>query len=194
MARSLPVLLTLVVAAACGPPARPRHPELMERTLFLCCNAVFNQNRAATDANYVYGDGGVLRAGTPVRIVDTDDEGVVLFVPEGGSARYRLAFQYGRANVSAAEYFASIFLPDDPRTVLADAPAATTAAARDGRLVRGMTPAQAIVARGYPPRHMTPSLEGEEWIYYESPGVVDRVRFAGGRIESIERGPAPVRR
>jgi hypothetical protein len=34
-------------------------------------------------------------------------------------------------------------------------------------------------------------LDANEWIYYQTPGVVDRVVFVDDRIRSISRGPAP---
>jgi hypothetical protein len=61
----------------------------------------------------------------------------------------------------------------------------------DGRLVEGMSKEQALIARGYPPAHRTPNLEADEWLYYETPGFVDQVRFANGRIQSVSRGAAP---
>ena len=64
-------------------------------------------------------------------------------------------------------------------------------AMREGKLGQGMTKEQTLIARGYPPAHRTPSLEATEWIYYDTPGFVDRVVFADGKIQSVTRGPAP---
>jgi hypothetical protein len=40
--------------------------------------------------------------------------------------------------------------------------------------------------------HRTPGLEADDWLYYESPTVVDHVHFVAGKIASIEHGAAPV--
>lgn len=44
----------------------------------------------------------------------------------------------------------------------------------------GMTKEQVIMARGYPPRHATPSLEGERWIYWSSRMVKRTLLFRDG--------------
>jgi len=74
---------------------------------------------------------------------------------------------------------------------LKELPDNIAAGIKDGRLVEGMTKDQALIARGYPPRHRTPSLELNEWLYYETPGFVDRVVFVDGKLQSVTRGPAP---
>jgi len=42
-----------------------------------------------------------------------------------------------------------------------------------------------------PPAHQTPNLKDNEWVYYDTPGFVERVVFADDKIQSINRGPAP---
>ncbi|MEM1143291.1 MAG: hypothetical protein AAGI88_11970 [Pseudomonadota bacterium] len=53
---------------------------------------------------------------------------------------------------------------------------------RNGILRLGMTKDQAIVTRGYPPRHKTPSTEANRWIYWSSRFVQRTIVFANGRV------------
>jgi hypothetical protein len=112
-------------------------------------------------------------------------------VPEEGGPSYTIAFNYGRKQQSASQYFRYILRETNPMDTIRDASPTIAAAIRAGRLVQGMTKEQTLIARGYPPAHRTPSLEANEWIYYDTPGFVDRVVFADGKIQSVTRGPAP---
>jgi hypothetical protein len=92
--------------------------------------------------------------------------------------------------MSAPDYYNLIFVADDPTARLAaDAPA--RAAIRDGRLQPGMTKWEALTVRGFPPAHHTPSTDADEWLYYASYNLCERVRFADGRIASIEQVEPP---
>jgi hypothetical protein len=42
-----------------------------------------------------------------------------------------------------------------------------------------MTKEQVLMTRGYPPRHRTPSLEGNRWVYWSSRVVQLTVVFDG---------------
>jgi hypothetical protein len=175
-----------VVACASG---TRRRPELEGQTLYTCCNLVFNQGRYASDANYAYGDGNIVGPGTRVRVVDASDDEVT-FQPENGSSRFTLFFKFGTDHIAAREFFASVLVRDDPRAALAGAPPEVVAAVRRATIVPGMTRAQAIIARGYPPRHRTASLESDDWLYYRSAAMVEHVHFVDGHVASVVSGPA----
>lgn len=180
------VLATL--STGCPPPSAPPGPSsLAGQEAFLCCTTRFNLQREASDANYDYRDKRVFPAGTRVRIVSIDDE-VAVLQPEGDAETYSLLFRYGRKALRASDYFGRIFLPEDPTRDLSQA---ERAAVHEGRLVVGMSKWEAITARGFPPAHRTPSLDADEWLYYAHYKLCERVRFADGRIVSIEAVPPP---
>lgn len=173
----------------------PFDPTLVGREHYLCCTTDFNLERAAADSNYAlymydqaYQAGPKLPAGMRVRVTKVGADGVEI-VPIEGGAPYTIYFRYGRAQESPNQYFGKILLDADPMNGVTTV--TTSAAIRDGRLVEGMTKQEALLARGYPPAHRTPHLDANEWIYYETPGVVDRVVFVDDKIRSITRGPAP---
>jgi len=49
-----------------------------------------------------------------------------------------------------------------------------------GTMRLGMTREQVLMARGYPPRHKTPSLDGDKWIYWSSRFVHRTLLFQDG--------------
>ena len=51
-----------------------------------------------------------------------------------------------------------------------------------GRLRKGMTKEEAILARGYPPVHRTYSTEDDRWIYQQNRFAVQTVVFADGKL------------
>lgn len=53
-------------------------------------------------------------------------------------------------------------------------------AIKSGTLKLGMTKEQVVMARGYPPRHKTPSLDGDTWVYWSSRFVVHTIVFENG--------------
>ena len=186
-------LVLVVLLAACGGPRRVHYPDFVGRELYTCCNLRFDLGRYASDANYDYSsykEGSMLPAGTRVRIVD-DEDGMLRFEPQGVVDKFRLAFKFGKSRMSAEEWFRLILVEEDPRNAFRAWPAPVVQAVSSGQLAVGLTKEQAIVARGYPPFHRTAGVEADEWLYYASPGFVERVRFAGGRLASVDREDAP---
>ena len=53
---------------------------------------------------------------------------------------------------------------------------------RSGQPLRGMTKEQVLMARGYPPGHETPSLDGDRWTYWSSRLVKHTLVFTDGRL------------
>jgi len=171
--------------------SRSFDPTLEGRELYLCCNLRFNRDADASDANYAYPEAGTtLRLGTRVRIVKVGRRDIE-FQAEGDTETYSLDLRFGRSVVGPAEYFRNILRETDPSVGLLTMPPLLADAISQGKLVAGMTKDQALMARGYPPFHQTPGIEGNEWIYYHTRGFIDRVRFIDGKIQSVVRGPAP---
>ena len=196
--RRLMTLLTLVVISGCSAmKGTPFDPSLVGRDYFLCCNIAFSTEFAASDANYGryrssegYGVGPRLASGTRVHVTKVGSSAIT-FQPADSQTTYMLIFRYGQKQLSPGQYFHNILRDTNPMETLANAPRSIADAIHESKLVQGMTKEQALIARGYPPAHRTPSLDGNEWMYFDTPGFVDRVVFADGTIQSITRGPAP---
>ena len=60
---------------------------------------------------------------------------------------------------------------------------AAITAIKNGVLKIGMTKAQVIMARGYPPAHETPSLDLDTWKYWSSRFVTQSIVFENGVLD-----------
>jgi hypothetical protein len=177
-----------MLAVACEPP-RPRPTGGWPSNAYLCCTLRFNGSREASDAGYDYRDKTVFPAGTAVHDLRVTVEKAE-FVPEGDAKVYNLEYRYGRKVMSPSEYYGRIFVEADPLREI-DANAAVRQAIHDGRLLPGMSKREALMARGYPPAHHTPSIDADDWLYYSHSKLCERVRFVDGRIASIEPTEPP---
>jgi hypothetical protein len=182
-------MVALLALAGCASKA-PVDYGLQGQTLFLCCSLRFNADHDASDAGYLYQPGMTLPAGTPVQVV-AQKARVVTLTPLDGGARYDLYFRYGQKVITDEQYFQEVFLKEDPRPRLARLKPEVAAAVAQNELRVGMSKAEALLARGYPPRHRTASTDADEWLYYDSPRIVSRVKFTNGRISEITQGEAP---
>lgn len=162
---------------------------LAGRELFLCCTLRFDAEHESTDANYMYQPETLLTAGTRVRVL-ADTGNAVRIQPSNEATTYRLRFSYGRGRMSATDWFGLILRDADQRPALALTPAIATAI-DEGRLAIGMTKPQALAARGYPPLHRTASVDADEWTYFVSGRVVQKVTFVDNRVARIVNEAAP---
>ncbi len=60
-------------------------------------------------------------------------------------------------------------------------------AIKAGDVKPGMTKAAVIVALGYPPKHKTPSLESDQWRYWQNRFATFVVNFDNDKVSSIKR-------
>lgn len=162
------------------------------KDFFTCCNLRFRDDGTTTDANYLFIGiaNNFLPAGTPVPVTGRGPHGLEI-QPQVGGRRFYIAFQYGTERMGPADYFHLILRDTDSRAGLQSTNPRMQKAIADGRLVRGMSKTQALLARGYPPFHQTSGVESDEWIYFDAMSIIKRVRFVAGTIDSIETGQAP---
>ena len=76
---------------------------------------------------------------------------------------------------------ASLMLSAD-KTPLEKLPEDVASAIRNGDMRKGMTKELVLMARGYPPAHETPSIEGDRWVYWSSRFVKQTIVFTNGRL------------
>ena len=62
---------------------------------------------------------------------------------------------------------------------------AVSQAINDCRIIKGMTKDEVILARGYPPAHVTPSLEMDTWQYWYRRMEYGQVIFKNGKVSDI---------
>jgi hypothetical protein len=182
----------LVAMSGCGSLPRSVLREYQERQWYTCCNIRFQPNPYGpaifSDANYSTGLL-MLPLGTPVR-VQASGHNAVTFTA-GGTESLVLLHEYGKDEESFRQYLDKVLISTDPTTRLATFPASVQRAIRDGRVERGMTREQVILSVGYPPTHRTPSMNTDQWTYWNSRFHTYRVVFdEAGKVVNII-GTAP---
>ena len=123
-----------------------------------------------------YWRGSLLPVNTKVTFVSFGDKGMSIQVVNGGT----------RLNISNSKY-TKRSMAEIAKNMLSPNPVPIEkfdkdiqACIKSGTLKLGMTKEQVIIARGYPPGHKTPSLDGDTWTYWSSRFVVITYVFEGG--------------
>ena len=104
---------------------------------------------------------------------------------EADGKMYRFGHDYGRAQEKTAEWVDKLVVLDDPAAKIAKFPANIRAAIEAGKIARGMTKEQVIMAMGYPATSDTPKLDAPTWKYYWQRYPLD-IHWNGGRVSKIE--------
>lgn len=102
---------------------------------------------------------------------------------------------HAKTRADALAWMNAVIVKDDPRPQVAAWPQDVRAAVAVGRVMRGMTRQQVLVALGHPARADTPDLAAPAWRYWTAytDETVD-VRFGDdGRVVELAGKPAAVR-
>jgi hypothetical protein len=175
----LGMTLGLALFAGCAKRERVVHP-LESQYRYVCCNLRYEKDRV-TDRNEQRGS--VLPVGTPVRI-DEVWKNRVMFKPEDAPI-LQLFFKGREGYLSFDEYLDRIFLADDPRPRVARLPPNIAAAIRQATIIPGMTRDQVLMAIGYPPVELTPSLGSPNWRYFGVKNAVFEVFFDNDAVARV---------
>ena len=167
--RSTAAFMVALLAACAGGPggaqpdtAAPRS----QKTTYLqagyaCCNLRYEGDQIK-DSNL--GQLPFIAAGTPVRVKTIDDHVAQVDI-DGRPMRLVLD---NRGAETIQHWLARIIVGEDPRARLAAYPPAVRDAVRAGKLAKGMTREQVIMAVGYPQTSDKLPLDGPHWRYWWS--------------------------
>jgi hypothetical protein len=112
---------------------------------------------------------------TPIQLLGYGDDEMVIEV-NGQVIKVKNISKYTGGGIRE---FASLMLADQP-TPIESLGKSLAADIKMGNLRMGMTKEQALMAYGYPPKHETPSIEGDRWVYWTSRYVKRTVVFYDG--------------
>ena len=146
---------------------------------FACCNL-----RYAGDWVSDMGSGELPFIAVGTQMLVREVEGSRANVEADGKS-YRFGHDYGRAQEKTPEWVDKLVVLDDPAPKLAKFPASIRAAIEAGKLAKGMTKEQVIMAMGYPATSDTPKLDAATWKYYWLRYPLE-VHWSGGRVSKIE--------
>lgn len=147
---------------------------------FTCCNFHFDGD-TVSDSNFA--ELPVLPAGTPVTIMGYGRHRANIDVD---GKPMRLDHEEGRDQESLDTWVNKIIVAQDPRPRIAGYPADVQAAIKAGKVMRGMTREQALIAVGYPVTKTTKSIDLPVWRLWNSKRGEYQLNFdADGRITTI---------
>jgi hypothetical protein len=180
-------LLALLAACAGGPDgarnggadAAPRSQKAVLQAGFACCNLHYDGD-TITDSNF--GQLPFLPAGSPVKIRQID--GYVAHVDIGGRP-LRLVLEH-RGQETMQEWLDRIVVGDDPKAKIAAFPPNVRDAIAAGKLVKGMTREQAVMAVGYPQTNEKMRFEGPSWRYWWSGFAPYYVYWNGNKLVRVD--------
>jgi len=131
---------------------------------------------SAETINYWFGD--LVPINTPVTLVSLFSKSMILRLPNGREVEIENVKKFSGEEMStiARNLLATQRVPLDQFDE------ATAKAIKEGEVKMGMTKEQVIMARGYPPKRRTPSLDGDIWIYWTSHYIRRRIEFRNGVV------------
>ncbi len=188
-------LVAVIAIAACrsgpdqAPPASPQVPASTQ-PLYLCCN-VRTETDWLSDGGFLVGR--VIPAGTPVKLVGSS-RGVANVEIDG--KRFRLSNEFGARVEPFDQWLNKVLVAEDPTSKIKGYPQAIQSAIKSGKIARGMTKDQVVVALGHPPAHANANREAMDWTYqynrwgryivmFDQNGRVRDVNAIGGWRESV---------
>lgn len=179
-------MLVLLTACASGPDgAKPggdaasRSQKTVLQAGFACCNLHYDGD-TITDSNF--GQLPFLPAGSPLKVRQI--EGYVAQIEANGRS-LRLVLEH-RGQETMQDWLARIVIADDPRPKIAAFPPTIRDAINAGKLVKGMTREQAVMAVGYPQNNEKMRFEGPSWRYWWSGFAPYYVYWNGNKLVRVD--------
>lgn len=186
--RSTAIAAALALLAGCAADGRRDEAaaqaaaaEVPIRAGHACCNLRYDGD-TISDANLA--QQAFIPAGTPIRVRRIEGHRAEIDVD---GKPMRLNHDYGRNGESLTLWLNRIVVGDDPRPRIARYPTAVRNAIAAGRLQKGMSREQAIVAVGYPPAEDHARPDAASWRYWWSSAVPYYVYWTkAGSVGKIE--------
>lgn len=188
----LTVVLACAVLAACGGnsgetrldegrrTASANKADTYIRSGYACCNLHYDGDWIS-DSNLAQLP--FIAAGTPIKVTKID--GYRAYVEVDGKPM-RLGLDYGRAVETTEQWVNKLVVLDDPKLKIAKFPVTTRKAIEAGRLLRGMSKEQVIMAVGYPQTNENPDFNASYWRYWWSSFGPYYVHWAKGAVSKID--------
>ena len=152
---------------------------------FLCCN-MRTTGDWISDSNYNDAGQRVVPLGTPTKVTGYGRYRVQVTID---GKRQAIGNDYSR-DLSLEDFAKRYVVTEDPKAKLATYPAKLRDAIQAGRLSRGMTREQVLMAVGYPISSENPRLDATTWRYWVSSFSEFQVTFDNaGRVREIMADP-----
>jgi len=190
--------VAILLASCAGAPGDHAAPEQAAgkrirstatlRSGFACCNLRYSGDQLS-GPNYAQLP--FIAVGTPVLIRAVDDAQATV---EINGQQMLLRPDPGHTRETPAQWLDKAVVAQDPRRRLDALPAGTRAAIQSGRVMKGMTREQVIMALGYPQVDDKKGLDAPSWRYWWSGFEPFYVQWTRDRVRKIDGDSATVNR
>lgn len=154
---------------------------------FLCCN-MRTDGKWISDINYAEAGKKVIPLGTPVKV--TSYGRYRAYVDLGDGSKQALGNDYSR-DMNLGAFAQRYVVAEDPKKKLAAYPAKQRDAITSGRIMKGMTREQVLMAVGYPVTSENAHLDAKVWRMWLSSFAEFQVVWGDdGRVSEIVTDPA----
>ncbi|MBS1161471.1 MAG: hypothetical protein H6R15_3890 [Proteobacteria bacterium] len=188
---ALPLAVAVLLLGCGGNPGEMRRddgkaamaakkPETYLRLGYACCNLHY-EGDWINDANLAQLP--FIAAGTPIKVKKID--GYRAYVDIDGKPM-RLGLDYGRSEETIEQWVNKLVVLEDPKAKIARFAPATRKAIEAGKLLRGMTKEQVVMAVGHPQSNENPRLDAPYWRYWWSSFGPYYVYWSKGTLSKID--------
>lgn len=177
-----PVLALALVLVACGCSVWNGQARVLEQwnqtPLYICCN-LRPSNGDISDANWYESasllntPSGALPFGTAVTVTDVGRKAFKIHTSDYGD--FTVYHAYGTEDLGS--YMQKLLVREDPKEIVRGFPQEIQDAIFEGRILKGMTKQQVLMAIGYPPTHRTPGIAANEWTYWANRWRTYKLQF-----------------
>lgn len=191
--RYLTIALTGLVLAACGGKTVETRPDEVKpvveqvkkaetyiRNGFACCNLHYDGDWISDSSQSQLP---FIAVGTPIKV--TKIEGYRAYVEIGGKPMH-LGLDYGRTQETTEQWVNKLVVLEDPKLKIAKFAPTTRKAIAAGKLLRGMSKEQVVMAIGYPQTNENPDPNSPSWRYWWSSFGPYYVYWAKDTVSKIE--------
>jgi hypothetical protein len=176
---TLPLVCASLALGLPGTGVQAQSPQGFEG--FLCCN-MQSDGSWISDINYHAQGKQRVKAGTPVKVTGYGRWRVLVEI-DGKSLA--IGNDYSR-DIKLEDFARRYVVAEDPAAALKGVPAKVREAIAEGKVMRGMTRPQVLMALGYPISSYTPNLDVPLWRYWLDRSSEFQVFWGeDGRVDNI---------
>lgn len=183
----LVTILFSLLLTACNTIDTKEASKIIGQEYFLNVNVWYEPLKEKKILSTNYHISKMLKAGEKFKIIDLAGKEII-FSDEKG-VEYAIIHHKKYTPISLIELFDRYF---SKTSVMAAGGAFTKFTQeeqkniRDGKIVKGMSKEAVLMSYGYPPEHRTPTLESDNWIYWDTRWASRTAIFEKGKLLSYQ--------
>lgn len=180
--RAGPAVVALIFVVAACSSRGPLPSEEVGLSGYTCCNLRYDLGKDwISDSNYT--NNPMIPAGFPIKVAR--DHRRYWARGEIGGIPVRLGQDYGHTAESFDDWARRLVVAEDPKKRIATWPPDVQRAIQMGKILKGMTREQVIVAINYPLKSLTPDLGSAKWRYWQASEEEFEIEWRNDRVDTV---------